>query len=81
MPRRLCIFLSSICISLRIFKSSAPNGSSGDTYTKKIKLTKAEIDKKVKKALEIVDLEGFEKRSVSTLSGGKIKTAHFKAVL
>ncbi|MDE6586543.1 MAG: ABC transporter ATP-binding protein [Clostridia bacterium] len=43
----------------------------GKTITKKQKLTKAEIDKKVKTALEIVDLEGFEKRSVSTLSGGQ----------
>ncbi len=31
----------------------------GDEYTKKQKLSRAEIDKKVKKALEIVDLEGF----------------------
>lgn len=38
---------------------------------KSVKLTKAEIDKKVKKALQIVDLEGFEKRSVTTLSGGQ----------
>ena len=43
----------------------------GKEYTKKQKLSKAEIDKKVKKALEIVDLEGFEKRAVSTLSGGQ----------
>ncbi len=43
----------------------------GNTRTKFKKLTKAEIDKKVQKALEIVDLEGFEKRSVSTLSGGQ----------
>ena len=43
----------------------------GDEYTKKQRLSRAEIDKKVKKALEIVDLEGFEKRSVSTLSGGQ----------
>lgn len=43
----------------------------GDEYTKKQKLTKAEIDKKVKRALDIVDLNGFEKRSVSTLSGGQ----------
>lgn len=35
------------------------------------KLSKDEIDKKVKHALEIVDLEGFEKRRVSTLSGGQ----------
>jgi len=43
----------------------------GNKAIKKRKLTKDEIDKKVKKALEIVDLEGFEKRSVSTLSGGQ----------
>ena len=43
----------------------------GNEKTKKIKLSRVEIDKKVKKALEIVDLEGFEKRSVSTLSGGQ----------
>ena len=35
------------------------------------KYTKKEIAEKVKHALEVVDLEGFEKRSVSTLSGGQ----------
>lgn len=35
------------------------------------KLPKAEIEKKVKKALEMVDLEGFEGRRVQTLSGGQ----------
>ena len=35
------------------------------------KLPKAEIAKKVKKTLEMVDLEGFEKRKISTLSGGQ----------
>ena len=35
------------------------------------KMPKDEIRKKVKKVLELVDLEGFEKRSVSTLSGGQ----------
>ena len=35
------------------------------------KLPKAEIIKKVKRALEMVDLEGFETRSVQTLSGGQ----------
>ena len=35
------------------------------------KVPKDEIRKKVKKVLELVDLEGFEKRSVSTLSGGQ----------
>ena len=43
----------------------------GERYTKKEKLSKKEISEKVKKALEIVDLEGFEKRSISTLSGGQ----------
>jgi spermidine/putrescine transport system ATP-binding protein len=35
------------------------------------KLPKDEITKKVKKVLEMVDLEGFEDRRVSTLSGGQ----------
>ena len=35
------------------------------------KLDKKEMDLRVKKALEMVDLEGFEKRSVNTLSGGQ----------
>ncbi len=35
------------------------------------KYTKEEIDEKVKKALKMVDLEDFEKRSVTTLSGGQ----------
>lgn len=43
----------------------------GKINTRKEKLSKKEIDKKVKRALEIVDLEGFEKRSVDTLSGGQ----------
>ena len=43
----------------------------GDKYVKMQKLTRREIDEKVKNALSVVDLEGFEKRSVSTLSGGQ----------
>ena len=43
----------------------------GETYTRMQKLTRREIDEKVKNALAVVDLEGFEKRSVSTLSGGQ----------
>ena len=43
----------------------------GETYTKMQRLTRKEIDEKVKNALAVVDLEGFEKRSVSTLSGGQ----------
>ena len=43
----------------------------GRTLEKIEKLTKKEIDEKVSKALKIVDLEEFEKRSVTTLSGGQ----------
>ena len=43
----------------------------GNTKTKLTKLPKEVIAEKVKKALEIVDLAGFEKRSISTLSGGQ----------
>ena len=43
----------------------------GEKNTKLQKLTRREIDEKVKNALSVVDLEGFEKRSVSTLSGGQ----------
>ncbi len=35
------------------------------------KMSKKEQDEKVKKALELVDLEGFEKRTIHTLSGGQ----------
>ena len=45
--------------------------AAGETYTKLQKLTRKEIDEKVRAALAVVDLEGFEKRSVSTLSGGQ----------
>lgn len=38
---------------------------------KQKKMPKDIITKKVKKVLDLVDLEGFEKRSVSTLSGGQ----------
>lgn len=43
----------------------------GKTITRQEKLSKKEIQDKVRHALEIVDLEGFEKRSISTLSGGQ----------
>jgi ABC-type spermidine/putrescine transport systems, ATPase components len=45
--------------------------NAGETLVRKEKLSRAEIIEKVKRALEIVDLEGFEKRDVSTLSGGQ----------
>ena len=43
----------------------------GKEYTKKERLTKKEIAQKVERALALVDLEGFEKRSIATLSGGQ----------
>ncbi|MDF3001820.1 MAG: transporter ATP-binding protein, partial [Bacillota bacterium] len=43
----------------------------GETLIRKEKLSGAQIREKVERALEIVDLEGFEKRDVSTLSGGQ----------
>ncbi len=62
----------NIAFGLRLKKvENVYKNAEGQTYTKKERLTKKEIDKKVKKALEMVDLEGFEKRSVSTLSGGQ----------
>ena len=41
------------------------------SITKMRHYTKKEIQEKVKNALKIVDLEGFEKRNISTLSGGQ----------
>ena len=43
----------------------------GKEVTKYKHLSKQEIDQKVKNALKIVDLEGFEKRDITTLSGGQ----------
>ena len=43
----------------------------GNQKIKKEKLPKAVIAEKVRKALDVVDLSGFEKRSISTLSGGQ----------
>lgn len=43
----------------------------GQSKVKMVHLSKDAIVKKVRKALEIVDLEGFEKRDISTLSGGQ----------
>ena len=62
----------NIAFGLRLKKvENTYKNKNGETYKKLEKLTRAEIDKKVRKALEIVDLEGFEKRGVATLSGGQ----------
>lgn len=62
----------NIAFGLRLKRTeTVVTDKKGKEKVKKVKLSRVEIDKKVKKALEIVDLEGFEKRSVSTLSGGQ----------
>ncbi len=43
----------------------------GNTKTKYKKIPQQVVAEKVNKALEVVDLAGFEKRSISTLSGGQ----------
>ena len=42
-----------------------------DEKGKKVKLPEAEIDRRVLEMLEVVNLKGFEKRSVTSLSGGQ----------
>lgn len=62
----------NIAFGLRLKRTeTVVTDKKGKEKVKKVKLSRVEIDRKVKKALEIVDLEGFEKRSVSTLSGGQ----------
>ncbi len=57
-------------LKLKRFKSTYQD-KNGKTVVKTDKLTKKEIDDKVAKALKMVDLEDFEKRTVDTLSGGQ----------
>jgi spermidine/putrescine transport system ATP-binding protein len=57
-------------LKLKTIETTYNNGK-GETVTRREKLSKSEIREKVKRALEIVDLEGFEKRDISTLSGGQ----------
>ena len=52
-------------------KTVTYQNAAGETLTRQEKLTKEEIREKVSHALQIVDLEGFEKRSIATLSGGQ----------
>jgi spermidine/putrescine transport system ATP-binding protein len=53
----------NIAFGLRIPKT--------DEQGKKIKLTEKEIDQRVLEMLDVVNLRGFEKRSVTSLSGGQ----------
>lgn len=62
----------NVAFGLKLKKIETPYvDKNGKEKIKRTKLSKAEIQEKVKKALEVVDLEGFEKRSISTLSGGQ----------
>ena len=62
----------NIAFGLRLKKvdTDVPDRN-GKLVKKRTHLSRREIDEKVKRVLDIVDLEGFEKRSVSTLSGGQ----------
>lgn len=57
-------------LKLKRFKSTYQD-KNGKQLVRTEKMSKSEIDEKVSKALKMVDLEGFENRSVTTLSGGQ----------
>ncbi|MBQ8281913.1 MAG: ABC transporter ATP-binding protein [Lachnospiraceae bacterium] len=59
----------NIAFGLKLKTIEAKDEKTGETIIKK--LSKKEIKEKVQRALEIVDLEGFEKRNVVNLSGGQ----------
>lgn len=62
---------NNIAFGLKLKKIPYTVTKGNKVKTKYRHLTKQEIDEKVKNALKIVDLEGFEKRDISTLSGGQ----------
>ncbi|MGN0164682.1 MAG: ABC transporter ATP-binding protein [Lachnospiraceae bacterium] len=59
----------NIAFGLKLKTVEVKDEKTGETVIKK--LSKKEIKDKVQHALTVVDLEGFEKRSVVTLSGGQ----------
>lgn len=64
----------NVAFGLRIpkaYEDGSSDALSGGRKAKKVKLSKEEIDTRVKEMLEIVSLKGFEHRSVSSLSGGQ----------
>lgn len=62
----------NIAFGLKLKKiETVCSDKNGNKYEKKKKLSKSVIADKVTKVLKMVDLEGFEKRSVATLSGGQ----------
>ena len=67
----------NVAFGLRIPKATSDGenvidqSSSKKKKQKKVKLSKDEIDQRVREMLEVVSLKGFEKRTVSSLSGGQ----------
>lgn len=64
----------NVAFGLRIpkaYEDGSSNALSGGRKAKKEKLSKEEIDTRVREMLNIVSLNGFEHRSVSSLSGGQ----------
>ena len=62
----------NIAFGLKIKKIPVTyQNTEGDTFTKLERFSREEINEKVEKALQMVDLEEFENRSVTTLSGGQ----------
>ena len=62
----------NIAFGLRLKKvETTVTNRKGEKVKKLVHLSRREIDEKVRHVLDIVDLEGFEKRSVATLSGGQ----------
>ena len=61
----------NIAFGLKMKKVPVTVTKNGKEVTKMVHLSKDVIQKKVKKALEIVDMEDFESRNIQTLSGGQ----------
>ena len=62
----------NIAFGLRIPKAKEERDEKGKVIRRqKVKLTEKEIQERVMEMLDVVNLKGFEKRSVSSLSGGQ----------
>src|SRR5699024_5385210 len=60
----------NVAFGLRLGKT-VTNVVNGKSTAKKVKIPEKEIHQRVMEMLEIVNLKGFEKRSISALSGGQ----------
>ena len=60
----------NVAFGLRLGKT-VTNVVNGKSTAKKVKIPEKEIHQRVMEMLEIVNLQGFEKRSISALSGGQ----------